>query len=1001
MERACDVEPSTSAAAGPADCYLIQFNVSKKHNIGTLARCATAFGVRARDALPTPDLPDAPALVEDISTRAVWRSLTSSLSLSPSSSYVEFVHFATLEECCADLRGRRGCSIIGVEITADAAPVTAHPFRGPTALMLGNEGQGLNERQLKLCDSFVYIPQFGPGTASLNVACAASIVLHHFATWAGYSERPREGTKFVVAERPQRAHARGCVPPTPEEAAAERERRRAATAAAKADDGPPHEGLSSNAGGQSVAKFDPYSLPTMTSSNWADLLLLEEGEQATTGAKAKRKNKKSKAKAPAQPIQAAEAPAAPAEEEGDADFRPVSKKQPAKPAQQGLPARAADAAAQLEKAATARGDARSALVAQWSEQALSGGQLFQDAGGSKLTFVQVLAASKALDRLLDGYISSSSAVSEGEAGCLAALLSAAAHPSLPPRFGALLAATVTTLSSLLAADPLAPVGEARHSLAAAAALLRGGAARPPPAAAPAAKLAGLEAELGKAEAALARTTLAKEQNRLWAGVLDNLGAQVDLAGAGGADGLPPEVAAALRPLRELQAALKARLEGMTSAPAGRSVKEQVADAQAAFRREEAALAAQLAAVEERIAKLEAELAAAKAEAGALRARRAATAQHHQKAVEALRAGGAGAAASATALAGALRAGLDAAAALRGAVEAAGAAAEPSAAADGSDAGAVAARLAAGEVPAKLVGAVQQVVDLNLAHLRELGSKATFYRERLVQAARQAEQLAKLKLDDPNKGEESKRQRGSLERMLKDVVAGAEAAATAARAAVDAYQARLPALLRLPGFVVPAPEYVAGLEAKVAEAAQLACAVADPAAAENSAAAASAAAPAAPAAPRAAAAAQGPSLRPAAATGPAAEPIVPAPPPGAGRSAAPGSNRQQKAAPAPAMDMSSLEARLAALEEANRQKDVQIAAMLSSAAAMDVGAPLAAMGLPPLSSSLLASPLGLMPAGAAGATLVPAPQVPPAPMANGHHAPGEAKASSSSRSRRRA
>ncbi len=51
--------------------------------------------------------------------------------------------------------------------------------------MLGNEGQGLSERQMSLCDSFVYIPQHGQGTASLNVAVACSIVLHHFATWAG------------------------------------------------------------------------------------------------------------------------------------------------------------------------------------------------------------------------------------------------------------------------------------------------------------------------------------------------------------------------------------------------------------------------------------------------------------------------------------------------------------------------------------------------------------------------------------------------------------------------------------------------------------------------------------------------------------------------------------------------------------------------------------------------------------------------------------------------
>ena len=34
--------------------------------------------------------------------------------------------------------------------------------------------------------------QYGVGTASLNVAVAASIILHHFAHWAGYPERQRE-----------------------------------------------------------------------------------------------------------------------------------------------------------------------------------------------------------------------------------------------------------------------------------------------------------------------------------------------------------------------------------------------------------------------------------------------------------------------------------------------------------------------------------------------------------------------------------------------------------------------------------------------------------------------------------------------------------------------------------------------------------------------------------------------------------------------------------------
>ena len=67
----------------------------------------------------------------------------------------------------------------------------------------------MSAKQLKLCERFVYIPQHGPGTASLNVTVAASIVLHHFAVWAGLPERERRQQKFVVAERPQRTVARG------------------------------------------------------------------------------------------------------------------------------------------------------------------------------------------------------------------------------------------------------------------------------------------------------------------------------------------------------------------------------------------------------------------------------------------------------------------------------------------------------------------------------------------------------------------------------------------------------------------------------------------------------------------------------------------------------------------------------------------------------------------------------------------------------------------------
>lgn len=158
-------------------------------------------------------------------------------------------------------------------------PHPRRPAPGTHPLPLNPQGQGLSAKQLALCDGFVYIPQYGAGTASLNVAVAASIVLHHFALWAGYRERAREvgragwlcrrcgaavlplsrllqvclvlcmsgaptgaplllllqGQKYVLDERPQRTAPRGCVPLTPEEQAAERARRAAAAAPDNAD----------------------------------------------------------------------------------------------------------------------------------------------------------------------------------------------------------------------------------------------------------------------------------------------------------------------------------------------------------------------------------------------------------------------------------------------------------------------------------------------------------------------------------------------------------------------------------------------------------------------------------------------------------------------------------------------------------------------------------------------------------------------------------------------
>ena len=197
-------------AGSEPESYLIVHNVAKKHNVGTLARCATALGVRE--------------------VCLVGNRHFNTFGSQGADAYVDFRYFATLTEVREYLVGERGCTIFGVEIVDGAASVADDPWEGNAAFFPGNEGDGLSEQQMAICDRFVYIPQHGPGTASLNVAVATSIVLHRFAAWAGFPERERRGHKFIVAPRPQRRAARGVVPLSAEEREAERGRRAAAAA---------------------------------------------------------------------------------------------------------------------------------------------------------------------------------------------------------------------------------------------------------------------------------------------------------------------------------------------------------------------------------------------------------------------------------------------------------------------------------------------------------------------------------------------------------------------------------------------------------------------------------------------------------------------------------------------------------------------------------------------------------------------------------------------------
>lgn len=187
------------------ESYVVIHNIAKRHNVGTLARSATAFGVSE--------------LI------LVGRRDFNAFGSHGSTSHIRFRHFYTLSDARLYLK-EKDCDICGVEITENASAVNGHPFKKSTAFLLGNEGSGLSAKECEVCDYFVYIPQYGCGTASLNVTVAASIILHHFAVWAGFPERIRDGNKFVVAERPVHKVGRNFCTETAESVTEERRLKR-------------------------------------------------------------------------------------------------------------------------------------------------------------------------------------------------------------------------------------------------------------------------------------------------------------------------------------------------------------------------------------------------------------------------------------------------------------------------------------------------------------------------------------------------------------------------------------------------------------------------------------------------------------------------------------------------------------------------------------------------------------------------------------------------------
>jgi tRNA G18 (ribose-2'-O)-methylase SpoU len=156
----------------PPDMYLVVTNISKRKNIRALLDTAAAFGCKSvlvvgqKTFDMDPEGSDVPAALQEHIR----------------SGGLPIQRFASWDDCVTYL-GERKIRLVGVEIHKDAQPIEHFFDSIDTAFLMGNEGQGLNDKQMNSCDAFVRIPQYGSGTASLNVYVASSIILHRYHHW--------------------------------------------------------------------------------------------------------------------------------------------------------------------------------------------------------------------------------------------------------------------------------------------------------------------------------------------------------------------------------------------------------------------------------------------------------------------------------------------------------------------------------------------------------------------------------------------------------------------------------------------------------------------------------------------------------------------------------------------------------------------------------------------------------------------------------------------------
>jgi 23S rRNA (guanosine2251-2'-O)-methyltransferase len=148
---------------GERPLFVLLDGVQDPYNFGAIVRSADVFGVDA------------------VFLKQAGQVGVTSLVARASAGAVNFVPIARTDDLAALARrlSGRGVSVVGMHPGAnDSLPQI--DFRGPSAVIIGNEAAGLSQDLRRCCDREARIPQLGR-VDSLNAAVAAGVVLYEAA----------------------------------------------------------------------------------------------------------------------------------------------------------------------------------------------------------------------------------------------------------------------------------------------------------------------------------------------------------------------------------------------------------------------------------------------------------------------------------------------------------------------------------------------------------------------------------------------------------------------------------------------------------------------------------------------------------------------------------------------------------------------------------------------------------------------------------------------------